>query len=230
MPKVSEAHRENRRRQILDAAIECFAHHGFQRTTMEDIIGEAGLSAGAIYSYFQSKDQIIETLADRRHEREKRMIEAALNQDEWAASLRELFRSFSSELLGASSVRKERRLGIHLWAEALCNRKVLTLTRRGIDQPIKLLSNAIAQAQHRGQLPGSLNPEAAARVLIAMFHGLILQQAWDERTDVAECAKVAQAMLNDLLDGHQAANDLKRHRAAKARSPWLRTNSGVALE
>ncbi len=195
MPKVSEAHRENRRRQILDAAIECFAHHGFQRTTMEDIIGEAGLSAGAIYSYFQSKDQIIETLADQRHEREKRIIEAALNREEWAASLSELFRSFSSELLTASSARKERRLGIQLWAEALCNPKVLTLIRRGINQPLKLLSNAIAEAQGSGRLQRTLNPEAAARVLIAMFHGLILQQAWDERTEVAEFAKAAQAML-----------------------------------
>ena len=195
MPKVSEAHRENRRRQILDAAIECFAHDGFQRTTMEDIIREAGLSAGAIYSYFQSKDQIIETLADQRHEREKRIIEAALNRDEWAASLRELFRIFSSELLGASSVRKERRLEIHLWAEALCNPKVLRLIRRGMNQPLKLLSNAIAKAQGSGRLPATLNPEAAARVLIAIFYGLILQQAWDERTDVAECAKAAQAML-----------------------------------
>ncbi len=162
---------------------------------MEDIIREAGLSAGAIYSYFQSKDQIIETLADQRHEREKRIIEAALNREEWAASLSELFRSFSSELLTASSARKERRLGIQLWAEALCNPKVLTLIRRGINQPLKLLSNAIAEAQGSGRLQRTLNPEAAARVLIAMFHGLILQQAWDERTEVAEFAKVAQAML-----------------------------------
>lgn len=209
MPKVSEAHRENRRRQILDAAIECFAHDGFQRTTMEDIIREAGLSAGAIYDYFASKDQIIETLADQRHEREKQVIEAALNRDEWAASLRELLRSFSSELLAASPVRKERRLGIHLWAEALCNRKVLTLIRRGFNQPLKLLSNAIAQAQNSGQLPGTLNSEAAARVLIAVFHGLILQQAWDERTDVAECAQAAQAMLAAWLSPRTTARTTK---------------------
>ncbi len=195
MPRVSEAHRQNRRRQILDAAIECFAQHGFQRTTMEDIIREAGLSAGAIYSYFQSKNQIIETLADQRHEREKRILEAALKRGEWAASVRELFRIFSSELLASSSVRKERRLVIHLWAEALCNRKLLTLIRRGNNQPLKLLSDAIAQAQKSGQLPGALNPEAVARVLIAMFYGLILQQAWDERTGVAECAKAAQAIV-----------------------------------
>jgi AcrR family transcriptional regulator len=209
LPKVSEAHRENRRRQILDAAIECFAHDGFQRTTMEDIIREAGLSAGAIYSYFQSKDQIIETLADQRHEREKRIIEAALNRDEWAASVRELFRSLSAELLASSRVRKERRLEIHLWAEALCNPKVLTLIRRGNNQPLKLLSNAIAKAQSSGQLPRTLNPEAAARVLIAMFYGLILQQAWDERTDVAEFSKAAQAILAAYFSPKATARALR---------------------
>lgn len=209
MPKVSEAHRENRRRQILDAAIERFARDGFQRTTMEDIIAEAGLSAGAIYSYFQSKDQIIETLADERHEREKRTIEAALNRGEWAASLRELFRSFSAESLTAPGVRKERRLEIHLWAEALCNPKILTLIRRGNDQPLKLLSNAIAQAQRSGQLPGTLNPEAAARVLIGMLYGLVLQQAWDERTDVAGCVKTAQAMVAAYLSPKPTARTRK---------------------
>ncbi|MGO9798179.1 MAG: TetR family transcriptional regulator, partial [Candidatus Binatus sp.] len=54
----------------------------------------------------------------------------------------------------------------------LCNPKVLTLIRRGINQPLKLLSNAIAEAQGSGRLQRTLNPEAAARVLIAMFHGL----------------------------------------------------------
>ena len=42
-----------------------FAQHGFQRTTILDICAEAGLSAGAVYSYFDSKDAIIEALSER---------------------------------------------------------------------------------------------------------------------------------------------------------------------
>jgi len=48
MPKVTDAHRESRRRQILDASIECFAREGFHRTSMAQIIAEAGVSAGTI--------------------------------------------------------------------------------------------------------------------------------------------------------------------------------------
>ena len=58
MPKVSDAHRESRREQITAAALACFAEKGFQRTSMADIIAASGLSAGAIYLHFESKQQI----------------------------------------------------------------------------------------------------------------------------------------------------------------------------
>ena len=59
-PKVSEQHVEARRKQILDAAFACFAREGFHQTTMQEICREAGLSPGAVYSYFNSKEEIIE--------------------------------------------------------------------------------------------------------------------------------------------------------------------------
>src|ERR1700712_1467078 len=59
MPKVTDAHRESRREQILVAAWKCFSRKGFHSTSMADVIAEAGLSAGAVYLYFKSKDEII---------------------------------------------------------------------------------------------------------------------------------------------------------------------------
>src|SRR6476646_9885194 len=59
MPKVTDAHRESRREQILLAAWKCFSRNGFHSTSMADVIKEAGLSAGAVYLYFKSKDEII---------------------------------------------------------------------------------------------------------------------------------------------------------------------------
>ena len=160
---------------------------------MEDIIRESNLSTGAIYSYFQSKDQIIEALADERHDREKQLIQQALAGGEWTENLHLLVRSFYDSL-DEPAERKERRLGIHVWAEALCNPKVLRLIRRGINQPLELLSRAIAKAQADGQLGKTIDPDAAARVLIALFHGFILQQAWDDRVDIAPFAKAVQSM------------------------------------
>lgn len=64
MPRTKdEALTEKRRNEILDAAARVFVRHGFHRASMRQICGEAKLSAGAVYNYFPSKDQIIEGLA-----------------------------------------------------------------------------------------------------------------------------------------------------------------------
>ncbi len=60
MPKVTEEYLDTRRQQIMAAAYRCFAKKGFHQATMRDIYAEAGLSAGAIYHYFRSKEEIIE--------------------------------------------------------------------------------------------------------------------------------------------------------------------------
>ena len=65
MPKVSAAHRAQRREQILIAAWKCFARNGFHSTSMADVIAEAGLSAGAVYLYFKSKEEIILAVASQ---------------------------------------------------------------------------------------------------------------------------------------------------------------------
>jgi AcrR family transcriptional regulator len=59
MPKVAQAHLDARRQQIVDAARARFAGHGFARTSMADIVAESGLSTGAIYRYFKSKDELV---------------------------------------------------------------------------------------------------------------------------------------------------------------------------
>ena len=50
---------EETRRQILDTALALFRERGFEATTMRDIAGRAGLSLGAAYYYFRSKEDIV---------------------------------------------------------------------------------------------------------------------------------------------------------------------------
>ena len=64
VPKVSEAHRETRRRQILDGARTAFATHGYEGTTVPRLEAEIGLSRGAIFSYYPSKLDLFVALAE----------------------------------------------------------------------------------------------------------------------------------------------------------------------
>jgi TetR/AcrR family transcriptional regulator, transcriptional repressor of aconitase len=65
LPKVDQDHLDARRQQIIDAARTRFATHGFARTSMADIVGESGLSTGAIYRYFKSKEELVIAVCDQ---------------------------------------------------------------------------------------------------------------------------------------------------------------------
>src|SRR5215468_432116 len=65
MPKTSEAAKECRRTQILQAAVRCFARHGYYATTIEDLVEETGLSRGALYLYFPSKEAIYLAISEQ---------------------------------------------------------------------------------------------------------------------------------------------------------------------
>ena len=59
LPRVAAA---DRRRQILDAAVRVFARQGFHTCRVSDIADEAGVAYGLVYHYFQSKEQVLDTL------------------------------------------------------------------------------------------------------------------------------------------------------------------------
>ena len=182
MPKVSQAHLEARREQIIDAAITCFARDGFHRTTMQDIFKAASLSPGAIYSYFPSKEQIIEEISNERHRRERKWLAEASEIDDPRAALTSVADSFFGGL-GDRQARLDRRVGVLMWAEALRNPRIRRLVREGVDQPRAVLAEVIAAAQNRGELGPEFDPDSLARLMIALFHGFVLQQAWDESVD-----------------------------------------------
>jgi AcrR family transcriptional regulator len=64
MPRVSQDHLDARRAQIIGAARARFASHGFARTSMPDLVEASGLSIGAIYRYFASKDEIVTAICE----------------------------------------------------------------------------------------------------------------------------------------------------------------------
>ena len=68
MPRVTQSHLDARRRQIVDAARVRFAECGFARTSIADIVTESGLSTGAVYSYFKSKEQLIIAVCEQGNE------------------------------------------------------------------------------------------------------------------------------------------------------------------
>lgn len=57
-PSKRERQREERRSQILDAALVVFSQKGYHATNVSDVAAQAGVSQGTIYWYFESKDEL----------------------------------------------------------------------------------------------------------------------------------------------------------------------------
>jgi TetR/AcrR family transcriptional regulator, transcriptional repressor of aconitase len=203
MAKVSQAYSDAQRKIILDAAVRCFAKEGFHRTSMRDVIRESGTSAGALYLYFKSKEELIEAIADNRHHYERQWIASAMQQADFRTSIAVLISRFG-KALSDPAARRERRLSVQLWAEALRDERVRRHILKGVAMPTDLLARLLKAAQARGEFPRLLDCRAAARVLIAVFQGVVLQVAWEPKVPVQRYLKVFEAMLLGLTESKQA--------------------------
>ena len=54
--------RENKRQQILDAAVECFATTGYHAVSISDLAKHAGISKGLMYNYFPGKEDLLKSI------------------------------------------------------------------------------------------------------------------------------------------------------------------------
>ena len=197
MPKISPERKESRRRQILEAAQQLFSRNGFHQTGMAEIVAASRLSRGAVYGYFDSKDEIIEALADDRHAHESVLNEVAASRAEPLMALRALVSAYAQDIADPHGASR-RRVGVHGWAEALRNERVRHRIVEGTDAPRALIGSLVARAQREGAMRSDIEPDAVARSLIALFQGFVLQETRRETFDTASCLMVIDHMLDGL--------------------------------
>src|SRR5947207_13211589 len=97
MPQPQIESSQDRRTQILDAALICFAKRGFHQASMHDISAEAGISVGLIYRYFENKDAVISAMADRHKKEIHEVLERARRAPTLLESLEILFTAHCCE-------------------------------------------------------------------------------------------------------------------------------------
>jgi AcrR family transcriptional regulator len=198
VPRVAPEYLETKRRAILDAAMICFGRDGFHHTTIHDIVREAGLSAGAIYRYFGSKEDIIASIAEEHRTPDPTVFERIASQVDVAAAFEALIRGSFARMNDADEQRW-RRVTVQLWGEALRNERVMEIVRAGRDDPVDRIAEMIRAGQRQGEVPKDIDPTAGARVCASLFYGLVLQAATDPTVDVDGYVEVVLTMLAAVL-------------------------------
>jgi AcrR family transcriptional regulator len=194
MPRITRARAEARRRQIIEAALTCFARRGFHKTTIQDVVEQSGLSPGSIYCHFNSKQDIIVAVVEERHHRERALLQRAFEKQSFAEAVDQLAADFIVAL-DTPEERAWRRLTVQLWAESLHDRRLAGAVRDGVESPKAILARMVQRAKARGELPRTLDAHATARLLIAFFQGMVLQLTWDGNVDIQTCLTALKALI-----------------------------------
>jgi AcrR family transcriptional regulator len=178
MPKISDEQRQARRDQILAAAWRCFFRKGIHGTSMEEILREAKLSAGAVYLYYKGKDELILAAISTYMTELRGLLRPILMKEEPLAPL-----DFVYQVTSAIT-KHTRRKGIDLnvvilmcWSEAQTNKKVRKLIYSVQIKYREALAQVIRHWHKRKDSNFRGKPEDMATVLLSFFLGFIVQSA-----------------------------------------------------
>ena len=184
---VRPAATEDKRRQILDAAVRVFARKGFHASRVGDIAEEAGVAHGLLYHYFESKDAVLEAVF---HENWNVLLERIGSVEETDEPAVDQLRHVSAIIL---------RTWLHLPEVVRVviqefGRSPELVERVGdLEQPIGLIERVIARGIERGEFRQDIDARVAATIVYGGIDELLTAWVLDRlpatEADVAAAEK-----------------------------------------
>lgn len=163
---------EQRRQEIMDAALAVFSRLGFEHASMDDIAKEAGVSKGALYLYYKSKDAIIATLLQIFFDHAfNQLRELAAAEDSVVAQLQHVTRQLIREMDRMASIQP---LTLQFYAIAARRADVRGYLRTYFAEYVQVLEDIMRRGIAQGELRATINPTEAAITLTGLYEGLAL--------------------------------------------------------
>jgi AcrR family transcriptional regulator len=176
MPKVTQEYMEARRKQILDAARRCFLRDGFHSTSMQDLFAESGLSAGAVYRHFTSKNEMITAIVEENVRDVLAMVHGVAKHRP-SSSVGALMADVLDIVKAKTAEQDIAGLSVLAWSESLRNPSLARQFDDLLAQMRSALTEVIREQQQSGTLTREVSPEVIAAALICTLPGYILQLA-----------------------------------------------------
>jgi TetR/AcrR family fatty acid metabolism transcriptional regulator len=191
---------EEKRRQILDAAVRVFARKGFHTSRVGDIAEEAGVAHGLLYHYFSSKDEVLETVF----------------RENWAVLLERIHAVEESGESAREQLRHVAAILLRTWLHEPDVVRVLVReiarspeVQERIGELVKPLGS-IRRMIERGQKAGELRPDVDPALAAIVFYGGIdeLLTGWvlgQMPAGPGEVAAAEQTVVDVVLAGFSVA-------------------------
>jgi TetR/AcrR family transcriptional regulator, transcriptional repressor of aconitase len=199
MPKISDERKTERREQILATARRCFAEHGYEGATVVRLEEATGLSRGAIFNYFSSKEELFIELAVQDT---ARMSELWVNEG-LEAVVREII-ELDPDWLGVyleliQRVRTDPEFRGRIEAR---QKDVIPVNRARVEE-----------AQRSGEYRDDLEPSELGTFVNLVLNGLALQRAQGDEPPRVE---LVVSLLEDAIGGRARPDTRLRTRPSPA--------------
>ncbi len=164
---------EERRDQILEAALNCFARTGYQGTSMDAIVAESGLSKGSLYWHFKSKRELFMALFDKIMAEILAPIEPLLNSEGPVTERLRLIGSTTEQIGEQSQELMALPLNflIEIWQDEAFIQHYMAIIGQFAEQVRALIEEGIASGEFR-----EVDVQAATWGIMALYDGIFLYQ------------------------------------------------------
>jgi AcrR family transcriptional regulator len=170
MARVTQAHIDARRAEILEAATELFADKGVERTTMQEIATRAGISAGSIYHYFSDKDALLECALE---EQQRQTMERFATAESTHISPLDALLDVGSQVLTEMCGRQQVLLHLERMLASARDPDAFAAVHRALHEDVvALIRRLVYAAQAAGEIAPDLDPQMLALLCNAAVAGI----------------------------------------------------------
>ena len=188
---------DERPNEILDAALAVFAERGYRNTRLEDVGEAAGVTKGAIYHYFENKEDLLLRAIEHRREEAFGRIEEILRDKSAPVSTR--IRLVVRRWFGA--IPKERLAVVTLLSQGISHEAPDAFRNwlaGGPTASARLIASLVKEGQKRGEFRADADADVAARLLVS---GLLQQSVWQQYADdVPDLAMTQDRLVDSSLE------------------------------
>lgn len=175
-PKVTGQHLLETRTKVLNAAEALFAKKGYYDTSMDEIAEGSGLSKGAIYGHFKSKEELFIALQDLKSGDQLSGLLARFSPDDSARTKLEKAGDLMFDYLVGSS-RNDCRVGLEFEVAAPRMKSLQQRRDARFGTVVDFTREIIEEGIRKGEFKQDIDPQATALFLASLADGLSLEWA-----------------------------------------------------
>ncbi|MCT1903666.1 TetR family transcriptional regulator [Oceanobacillus sojae] len=200
MPKVSEAYRKEKKKKLIQAAKTVFIEKGYVQTSMQDIMNEAAISRGAMYSYFDNIDHVFMEVLKEDDQKDIYFFEASDNEllwpqlKQWVEMQQEAIENIHQSLLQAKAE-------FFLSSRYVKHAEDFPYISQRYNEMTKSIEEVLNRGEYKKEFQLKQPADGIAKYIISFINGLMLDtfQLGNEQTKVKEQLAILLFSLENAI-------------------------------